>query len=412
MPAAVAVAKSKLGRKILKIGAVCAVGAGAALIVLLLATMTAMIGVILGLFTPPSGSVSTTGTVTISFSAMEPSESTAALSSIPSVQTSPSMVTFPILYAAATENGSCVMPWPLLAGVTNQESSFGRSQAAGVASGSNSAGAEGPFQFEPATFAEYANPAPSFPGAANPPSLYDAADAAFAAARKLCADGILTDPYYALWTYNAGMVGVSFQLVNGRYTPVYNDSVFAGSSDNPAVYAEDVLTNAALYGGGQTSGTSAVSVTGLSPGTGDLNLMQERSAMWMSEFASGVSCETTLQVPCFDAMPVVLQNYDGIALPSGPSAMRQALQPVSKAAPGDVILFGNYQTNKVKTKSGYQEQTSLVINPNTYAVVIRASKDSVALVSSNSVKIIHLGGAITEGMQIQGMTVQVVGSPF
>ncbi len=92
--------------------------------------------------------------------------------------------------------------------------------------------------------------------------------------------------------------------------------------------------------------------------------------------------------------------------------MRQALQPVSKAAPGDVILFGNYQTNKVKTKSGYQEQTSLVINPNTYAVVIRASKDSVALVSSNSVKIIHLGGAITEGMQIQGMTVQVVGSPF
>lgn len=42
-------------------------------------------------------------------------------------------------------------------------------------------------QFLPATFAHYAEPVP--PGGANPPSPYDDADAIFAAARLLCANG-------------------------------------------------------------------------------------------------------------------------------------------------------------------------------------------------------------------------------
>ena len=42
-------------------------------------------------------------------------------------------------------------------------------------------------QFEPATFATYDQPVP--PGGANPPSPYDPVDAAYAAARMLCANG-------------------------------------------------------------------------------------------------------------------------------------------------------------------------------------------------------------------------------
>ena len=54
-------------------------------------------------------------------------------------------------------------------------------------SGANSAGAEGPMQFEPATFAAYDEPVP--PGGADPPSPYDPTDAVYAAARELCANG-------------------------------------------------------------------------------------------------------------------------------------------------------------------------------------------------------------------------------
>ena len=44
----------------------------------------------------------------------------------------------------------------MLAGIGKVESDHGQSDAPGVHSGANFAGAEGPMQFEPATFAEYA----------------------------------------------------------------------------------------------------------------------------------------------------------------------------------------------------------------------------------------------------------------
>jgi len=49
------------------------------------------------------------------------------------------------------------------------------------------AGAEGPMQFEPATFDAYDEPVP--PCGPDPPSPYDAVDAVYAAARMLCANG-------------------------------------------------------------------------------------------------------------------------------------------------------------------------------------------------------------------------------
>lgn len=79
------------------------------------------------------------------------------------------------------------LPWTVLAAIGTVESDNGSSSAAGVSSGSNAAGAEGPMQFLPATFAEYDEPVPS--GGVDPPSPYDPTDAVFAAARMLCSNG-------------------------------------------------------------------------------------------------------------------------------------------------------------------------------------------------------------------------------
>jgi cell wall-associated NlpC family hydrolase len=94
------------------------------------------------------------------------------------------------------------LSWTVLAAIGTVESDNGRSTAPGVRSGANAAGAEGPMQFEPATFAAYAQPAP--PGGAQPASPYDATDAVYAAARLLCADGAAggADLPGAVYAYN------------------------------------------------------------------------------------------------------------------------------------------------------------------------------------------------------------------
>jgi len=90
------------------------------------------------------------------------------------------------LYRAAAAD--CAgLPWTVLAAIGTVESDNGQSDLPGVHSGANEAGAEGPMQFEPATFAMYDQPVP--PGGLDPPSPYDPVDAVFAATRLLCADG-------------------------------------------------------------------------------------------------------------------------------------------------------------------------------------------------------------------------------
>jgi hypothetical protein len=74
---------------------------------------------------------------------VQPNATSAATSKIP-----PAMLA---LYqeAAATCSG---LPWTILAAIGTVESDNGRSTLPGVHSGANVAGAEGPMQFEPATF--------------------------------------------------------------------------------------------------------------------------------------------------------------------------------------------------------------------------------------------------------------------
>jgi cell wall-associated NlpC family hydrolase len=79
------------------------------------------------------------------------------------------------------------LSWAVLAAIGTVESGNGTSTLPGVHSGANPAGAEGPMQFEPATFAAYDSPVP--PGGALPPNPYDPPDAVYAAARDLCANG-------------------------------------------------------------------------------------------------------------------------------------------------------------------------------------------------------------------------------
>ena len=75
------------------------------------------------------------------------------------------------------------LPWSVLAGIGTVESGNGQSDLPGVHSGANFAGAEGPMQFLPTTFLQYAT------GPDKPLSPYDPADAIYSAAAMLCASG-------------------------------------------------------------------------------------------------------------------------------------------------------------------------------------------------------------------------------
>jgi len=115
------------------------------------------------------------------------------------------------------------LAWEVLAAIGTMESDNGRSLARGVHHGKNRKGAEGPMQFEPATFAEYAVRADR----SRKLSPYDPEDAIFSAARMLCSDG---------GGRARGLKGAIFAYNHARW------------------YVRDVLTLAARY-------TAAAAVT-------------------------------------------------------------------------------------------------------------------------------------------------------
>ena len=153
--------------------------------------------------------ISATATPSTAATGLAGSPSALAVTEIP-----PSYLTL-YLDAAQTCPG---LPWGVLAGIGTVESDNGQSDAAGVHSGANFAGAEGPMQFEPATFAAYAVDAD--PSA--PLSVYDPADAVYTAAAMLCANGAASGT----------QAGIS-------------QAVFAYNHSQP--YVADVLAWAARY---------------------------------------------------------------------------------------------------------------------------------------------------------------------
>ena len=100
-------------------------------------------------------------------------------------------------YKAAA--GTCpALDWALLAGIGKIETDHGRLNAAGVRSGANFAGARGPMQFLPATFAGVRARHPDIGS-----DIYDPADAIPAAAHYLCDSGLSAgDTRRAVFAYN------------------------------------------------------------------------------------------------------------------------------------------------------------------------------------------------------------------
>ena len=147
------------------------------------------------------------------------------------------------------------LPWTVLAAIGTVESDNGTSNLPGVHSGANSAGAEGPMQFEPATFAAYDEPVP--PGGANPPSPYDPTDAVYAAARDLCANGAANgaDLAAAVFAYNHSDTYVSEVLdLAQSYGQTEAQTVAAGTAGGIAVDWALAQVGTPYVWGGETPG--------------------------------------------------------------------------------------------------------------------------------------------------------------
>ncbi|GAA2778930.1 C40 family peptidase [Crossiella cryophila] len=146
--------------------------------------------------------------------------------------------------AAATCSG---LDWTVLAAVGKVESNHGRSTLPGVRSGSNSAGAQGPMQFLPATFAAYRNPIP--PGGIDPPSPYHPVNAIHAAARMLCHNGAKDnrDIRAALFSYNHSTAYVDQVLAIARD---YNRAPTTGPAAQRAIeFAMQQIGHRYVWGG-------------------------------------------------------------------------------------------------------------------------------------------------------------------
>lgn len=112
-------------------------------------------------------------------------------------------------WRAADEYG---LDWTKLAAVGQIESDQGRSQEAGVSTGTNSAGAAGPAQFISSTWARYGVDADGR-GSSNP---YDPDDAITAMAAYLKASGAPEDWHTALFAYNHSNAYVDSVLALSR----------------------------------------------------------------------------------------------------------------------------------------------------------------------------------------------------
>jgi len=191
------------------------------------------------------------------------------------------------------------LDWSVLAAIGTVETGNGSSTLPGVWSGANAAGAEGPMQFEPATFAAYAVLGP---GGARPPSPYDPIDAVYTASALLCADG-------------AG-------------SPAGLRSAI-GSYNHSEVYVDTVLTlSLALQQDPDTSGTvvAALSFAAAHLGT---------PYLWGGTGVGGFDCSGLVQAA---------YRHAGIELPRVAQDQFDAGPPVATGqalTPGDLVFFGS-----------------------------------------------------------------------
>src|SRR5664280_760145 len=203
-----------------------------------------------------------------------------------------------ILYHQAA--ASCPgLSWSVVAAIGTVETGSGSSTAPRVWSGGTRAGAEGPMQFEPATFAAYATVGP---GGAQPPSPYDPADAVATAVSLLCANGAGAAP-----SLRAAVMD-------------YNHS---------DVYVNTVLTLSLAFE--QDPTTSGTVVAALSFAAAQLNTPY----LWGGTGGGGFDCSGLAQAA---------YRHAGISLPRVAQDQFDAGPDIgdgSSVEPGDLVFFGS-----------------------------------------------------------------------
>jgi cell wall-associated NlpC family hydrolase len=208
----------------------------------------------------------------------------------------------PAGWAALDQAAATTCPglsWSVLAAIGTVESDSGRSTAPGVASGANGAGAEGPMQFEPSTFAAYATVGP---GGAAPASPYDTVDAVYSAATMLCADG------------GGSSAGLRAAVYAYNHSTTYVDTVLTLS----LAFADDPTTD----------GSVVVALTFAAAQLGTPYL-------WGGDGPGGFDC-SGLSRAAFAST--------GVSLPRVAQDQFDAGPPVpdgSPVLPGDLVFFGS-----------------------------------------------------------------------
>ena len=230
---------------------------------------------------------------------------TAGLPAATSVMpTAAATTSIPPAYLRLYERAAGLCPglsWSVLAGIGEVESDHGRAPVL-----VSSAGAQGPMQFEPATWRAYGIDGDG-DGRADP---FDPADAVPTAARYLCASHVTTDVVGALVAYNCGNAGPACRAVS-------------------AGYAGLVLGWARRYGTA-VAGVADAAAVAVRAATSQLGTPY----LWGGEGPGGFDCSGLVQwayARAGVALPRVAQDqYDaGPAVPDG-----------SPLLPGDLVFFG------------------------------------------------------------------------
>jgi cell wall-associated NlpC family hydrolase len=229
---------------------------------------------------------------------------------------------------AATELG---MPWELLAAVGKVESDHGRNPDCWQP---NAAGAVGPMQFLPATFAEY-----DLASGSADPSIDDPRDAIYAAAAMLVDNNVRHNPRQALYAYN-----------------------------HSSSYVDEVLGWAAIYQGqdGSALAGDAVSVgapTAAAAGTVSYALAQLGTPyVWGGDGPGGFDCSGLVQA-AYAAAGIQLPRTAQEQFDAGP-----LVPDGQQLEPGDLVFFGTGASDVTHVGIMVSE-TEMVDAPHTGAVV-------------------------------------------